>query len=280
MVASFQLTDRRSSSLEATHRIGIAGTMVRHEENHAAGEMCPANDHSDESLEALEIRLAAAVSDGQRGETFLIEAFKASPSGDRGAVIAALGEATGNDGGPALRALIANNDESSDDRCAGLVALAKREGAAASDFLLGYLDDTDEDIRLYALACLAYVGDNRAWDTVHGRLQELLEQSAPRVPNAMGSSTLSIQSANLMPIGYLARHSHSVEPSREAAVVRLIRSKWHKLYTAEKDWLKEYWPACAEDRALSDEGRPDAPRVTEWLRKPLFSPLYSDRTKL
>src|SRR6476661_11020653 len=76
---------------------------------------------------------------------------------------AALGDVVGPSGGQALRRIIATpGPGTSDQRCAALLALAKREKAQASDALSAVVDDRDAGVRQYALLGLAAVGDERA----------------------------------------------------------------------------------------------------------------------
>jgi HEAT repeat protein len=220
----------------------------------------------------MEAALSTAVSSGEGGESFLVAALERCSGDDRVLIIAALGEAEGSKGVPLLRSLAVDHAESSESRCASLVALAKRESASASDVLRECMDDDHEDVRHYALHCLACVGDDRAWDLVYRRLQDLLSGPAPRSPGALSSRALSIQSVKLLAIGYLARHLSSVQ--REAAVVELMRSRRNRLYTAEGEWLKEHWPACTHDGVVPSEEPPDVSRITDWLCSPLLSPLY------
>ncbi|WP_426513247.1 hypothetical protein ACPPVO_23065 [Dactylosporangium sp. McL0621] len=85
---------------------------------------------------------------------------------DKITVVAALGDAHGGRGPAALRSLLAVLQRSVDLRCAALLALAKREGAAASDVLAAHLTQVPARVRDYAVIALAGVGDGRAWAQV------------------------------------------------------------------------------------------------------------------
>jgi hypothetical protein len=92
-------------------------------------------------------------------------------------VVVALGDVQGPDGGAVLRPTIATpGPGTSHQRCAALLALAKRERTGASDALAAVVDDRDSGVRHYALLGLAAVGDQRARDAAFTRLEATLRR--------------------------------------------------------------------------------------------------------
>ena len=213
--------------------------------------------------------IADLVHSGERGEAELIELIKGRHDLR---CVAALGEASGPEGDEVLRHLVAapGND---DERCAALVALAKRSGARGSDCFTEALTDRRVAVKEYAAACLCAYGDDRAWDPVLAMLEKVTTkpQASP-----LFEELLSSQSTALTLIGYLARHAQTTERATKA--IAAIRGGWDRLQEFEQDWVREYWPAAAPDAAddipaiLNDH---DALRVARWSRDPLFVPLYS-----
>ncbi|GIF66283.1 hypothetical protein Ais01nite_43180 [Asanoa ishikariensis] len=203
-----------------------------------------------------EEQLAAAVHGGPAGEASLLAAVPTV------AVVAALGEATGPDGVPFLRGLVADLAMEPDLRCAGLVALAKRSGAEASDLLAEALYDSDDSVRNYALVALSCVGDDRAVDHVHALLAlDLADDERQRLPFAM-------QYMSIPAVTYLVRHAQSGEQEDELAT--LIRTNLARLGKVERDWLTVFWPDAILDQPTGN--RPHATDMVAW--QPLLATIY------
>jgi HEAT repeat protein len=106
-------------------------------------------------------------------------------------------------------------------RCAAILALAKREKAAASETLSLLVDDADADVRHYAVMGLAAVGDGRAWDAVIARLTAMLGRTRT---TEYGDDITPVVTSVI----YLLRHAGRDE-ARAAAVVSLLRLRWPRL---------------------------------------------------
>ncbi|MEV4535846.1 hypothetical protein AB0J82_18665 [Asanoa sp. NPDC049518] len=205
-----------------------------------------------------EEQLAAAVHGGPAGEASLLAAT-APPSV---VVVAALGEATGPKGVPFLRGLVADLAVEPDLRCTGLVALAKRSGAEASDLLAEALYDGDDSVRNYALVALSCVGDERAVDHVQALLAlDLTDGERHHLPFAM-------QYMSIPAVTYLVRHAHTRE--REAELASLIRANLPRLGKVERDWLTVFWPDAIVDPPTGN--RPHPTDMVAW--QPLLARIY------
>ncbi|GAA1893406.1 hypothetical protein [Asanoa iriomotensis] len=207
-------------------------------------------------------QIAAAVHGGAAGEETLLAAW-ADGAGDMGGfLLAALGEATGPGGQALLRRLVMDPAAEPDDRCAALVALAKRAGADASDVLGDALLDPDGDIRDYALIAMSCVGDDRAVGHVHALLaMELADPDRQRL-------LLAIQSLVIPMATYLLRHATTAAEQDELAA--LIRANRDRLGRAEREWFTVYWPAAVDE---SESGiHADTADMVAW--QPLLRTLY------
>jgi hypothetical protein len=105
--------------------------------------------------------------EGPTGEAHLVPMLDSLAGAKKVMAVAALGDAQGDQGSAALRGLLAVPQRSVDLRCAALLALAKRDGADASDVLAAHLTHTPAAVPQYAIIGLAAVGDDRAWSAVH-----------------------------------------------------------------------------------------------------------------
>ncbi|MEU4420789.1 hypothetical protein AB0F81_09190 [Actinoplanes sp. NPDC024001] len=227
---------------------------------------------ADPGHDSFETALTDAVHAGPRGERALLAALAAAPDEDHACdLVAALGEADGPDGPAILRAVAVDPNRSAPERCAALIALAKRSGPAAGDVCARALADPDESIRDYALLALAAAGDDRAWAAVLAELERLLQR--PADPDRdLDERTLSGQSTLLTAVCYLGRHA-ATDPQRQRAVTGLVRRRWDRVHGAEQRWLTVHWPAC-------DPNRPDtattldATWLTDWISWPMFSALF------
>ncbi|MEV0713925.1 hypothetical protein [Asanoa sp. NPDC050611] len=207
-------------------------------------------------------QIAAAVHGGPAGEESLLAAWVSAPAEMGSWLVAAVGEATGPAGTGFLRNLLADPAADADDRCAALVALAKRTGADASDVLADALLDPDADIRDYALIALSCVGDDRAVGHVHALLAMDLAD-----PDRQ-SLLLAIQSLIIPMATYLLRHATT--SSQEAELATLIREHASSLGRAEREWFTVHWPAAINDH--DDDIRPDIADMVAW--QPLLRTLF------
>jgi hypothetical protein len=117
-----------------------------------------------------------AVMDGPLGEARLVSALPELTTDQAQIVVAALGDAQGDLGTPALQRVLAGQSAPVDLRCAALLAVAKRAGVEASDVLAPHVAHRDEAVRRYAMHALAVVGDDRAWPAVFAELARILNR--------------------------------------------------------------------------------------------------------
>jgi hypothetical protein len=115
--------------------------------------------------------------------------------------------------------------------CACVIALAKREGPAATDVYAAAASSATATIREYGMSALAPVGDDRAWGQVMSRLDEMLgRQISPR--------GLRWREACLA-VEYLARHAPQGS-ERATQLITLIRDRWRNL--GDQDLIDRWWP--------------------------------------
>ena len=229
----------------------------------------------DEDEDVFETALLAAVHAGPSGERSLLNALRSTRTEDRATgLVAALGEADGPDGVEALRAIVAQPVDPLELRTTAVVALTKRQGAAASDVLLGCLVDPDPSMPGYALMGLASVGDDRAWREVLEWLRSTLNDRQANHPHDFDDRTLVAQSDIVAAVSYLAQHA-AESWDRQQPVVHLLRLRWDRLRGAEQRWLTVSWPACD----------PSQPQVfteleptwfADWISEPLFDALFRE----
>ncbi|SCF26580.1 hypothetical protein GA0074696_3918 [Micromonospora purpureochromogenes] len=182
--------------------------------------------------------------EGPPGEARLIGMLRSLHGFDKVMVVAALGDAQGDGGIPALRNLLAVPQRSVDLRCAALLALAKRAGAEASDVLAAHLTGVPAAVADYAIIGLACVGDDRAWSEVYTKLRRQLDRPPPAVqPREITPGLKQFQA--LLTIAYLARHLNGSPAERIPRLVATLRSRFDRLHQVEQDWLSEHWPAIA-----------------------------------
>jgi hypothetical protein len=179
---------------------------------------------------------------------------------DRVRIAATLGDLTGEAGGASLRRAIAVTGPGTRDlRCAAVLALAKREGAAATSELRSALANRDGAVRDYAMVGLAGAGDESAWDEVFARLPSLLRRKR----------RVHWKSEVAMALAYLAQH---LNRARHAQLVRFVREHWTAV--DEPSWFDEHWPDARPDGpAIDAVSVPDATELRLWARFPLFEPL-------
>lgn len=175
--------------------------------------------------------LVEAVIEG--AEAALIEAQGQAKGWNRVSLIAALGDLPSSEPGDALLREVARRDgpQTRDLRCAALVALAKRRGAAATEDFRAALAQRDSPVREYALACLAAFGDDSAWPEA---LAWLAKAKTPH--NGLQPPTGSA-------VTYLCRHVASRTDEERAALVSLLRNKWSLLVEDQvTGGLVGFWP--------------------------------------
>lgn len=214
----------------------------------------------------------AAVVEGPPGEAELIAALADGPESRQVFIIAVLGDAQGDAGPAALRNVLSTSTRR-DVLCAAVLALAKRSGPDASADLASALASRDTAVKNYAMLGLAGAGDDRAWDAAFIRLKQLLRRPGP--PPSLRPQFLSVQSPVAAAICYLGRHVDGRGGSRTIRLVRELREHWDHIGSGEQSWLAETWPAFAPggpDEA--DIPEPDGQRLQQWIRDPLFKPVY------
>ena len=196
----------------------------------------------------------------ERDEAALADALRAAKGWHRVVLAAALGDlrAPGHADVVLRDCLAITGPGTQDLRCAALVSLTKRLGAAASSDLRAALAQRDAGLRDYAVVGLAAVGDAEAWPDV---LAWLRSRRAP----SRGSEPPTRAAAH-----YLLRHLPERSADEHAELVRVLRKVWAVL---EQDgvtgWLASAWPGVEPGSA-----GPAGPAVVdpqEWSRIPLFA---------
>ena len=235
----------------------------------------------------------AAVKDlvmaGPAGEAEMAAALPDLPRSRRLTVVAALGDAQGEAGPQALRRVLADPATNPDTRCAALLALAKRDGVAASPELAAHLGHRSHAVRSYAMRGLAVVGDDRAWTAAARYLRRLLNRPVPTDvalhaplvnrpvpmvdPPDMPSVSAMFQA--MVTIVYLVRHLDDPAGARRRELVTLVRGRFDRLCRPEREFLIRYWPGCQPGGP--DPGHlenPDPAPFRAWARDPLFGPVF------
>jgi hypothetical protein len=189
-----------------------------------------------------------------------LERTKGAPAG---ALIVHLGDVRGPDGDRALRSLL---DEGQplprDTRCAALLALAKRTGAAATPWLRAALRAPDGVVKDYAVIGLAGAGDGDAWDDVEGLLRHRLTK--PRRDRSLGRDPV------LMAVAYLGQHV-GTDADRLRRLAVLVEALLAQGDSRQRAWFSTYWPS-ALDPVGAAVSPPDAATLRAWARSPLFEP--------
>ena len=197
-----------------------------------------------ERAEKFDVTLAAAVA-GKNADQALagLLADPALDMPERTRVAAALGDTRGPAGSAALRkAFSATMERGSvagrstwpqerDLICACVIALARRDGPAATDVYLAASGHTNAVVRTYGVSALAPVGDDRAWDAVLARLEDILHRKTSPDGRRWEEAADAIQ--------YLARHSPAGS-ERAVRLVTLLRNRWRNL--ADPGLVEQWWP--------------------------------------
>lgn len=167
---------------------------------------------------------------------------------EKGAVVAALGEAQGGAGSPAIRGEFANAAGELDTAppsqrhwlkdlaMAAVWALWRRGGAAATDVFVTAALHANRDLSEFGMQALAADGDDRAWDEVISMLGELLRTKA-----AAGTHR-SVQA--LYAIEYLARHAGQGS-GRATQLITLVRERWRNI--GDQASVLARWPGIGPD---------------------------------
>jgi hypothetical protein len=160
--------------------------------------------------------------------------------------VVALGDTRGPDGSAALRAVYgaalgkyatasrSTRAEYRDLLCACIVALAKRDGSAATDVYATAASHANPAVREYAMAALAVVGDDRSWDEILAHLDAMLKR---KVNPTTSHSRRWEEGCGA--IEYLARHSATAS-ARAVRLVTLLRARWRNL--ADPELVERWWP--------------------------------------
>jgi HEAT repeat protein len=115
--------------------------------------------------------------------------------------------------------------------CTCVIALARRDGSAATDVYVSAALHENTNVRRYGLYALAAVGDDRAWETIMTQLAEILKRKiTPDGPRSDEASTAA---------EYLARHSPQGS-ERAIRLITLLREQWRNL--GDPDLLERWWP--------------------------------------
>jgi hypothetical protein len=177
-----------------------------------------------------EVAAAAATDDSDR-QLIILLGRPGLDASERIRVTAALGESgTGPEGSAAVHSQFSDamarlTDPKSgwhwwrDLACAAVIALARREGPAATDAYLTAADSADRAVRQYGLMVLEVDGDDRAWDPMLARVGEILARK--RISYGRWDELL-------MAVGYLARHS-ARNAARAERLITLLRANWGTL---------------------------------------------------
>ena len=212
-----------------------------------------------------------AVLEGPGGEAELAVALGDVPESRRVEIAAALGDARG-DAGPAALRRILEAPAQRDLTCAALLALAKRCATEATADLASALASRDGVVKDYAMLGLAGAGDDTAWDEAFGRLKQLLRRPGP--PATLNLRFLSVQSPVAAAICYLGRHLDGPGGHRTVRLVGELQDRWDYVGSGEKQWLAQVWPECTAGRNASAIPAPDGRRLQQWIRDPLFKPIF------
>lgn len=206
-----------------------------------------------------------AVMEGPTGEARLVGMIDSLAGAAKVLAVAALGDAQGDQGPAALRRLLAVTNRSVDLQCAALLALAKREGTAASEVLAAHLTHASAAVRDYAIISLAAVGDDRAWPQVHMILRQDLDRPPPTAQPQQLIPGLK-QFKLLTAVTYLVRHLAIAPADRIPQLVSTLRSRFDRLYVVEQDWLSTHWPGIDPAGPAPDRINPPDPQpFRDWV---------------
>jgi hypothetical protein len=143
----------------------------------------------DERAELFDADLAAAIAAHDSDHALIALLSRPRLDGaERVLIIAALGESgTGSDGSAAVRAQFSHAMSElatatkhtqvnwRDNACAAVIALARRDGAAATDVYLAAIASANPTVHDYGLDALAVEGD-RGWNSIVAFISEILSR--------------------------------------------------------------------------------------------------------
>jgi hypothetical protein len=208
--------------------------------------------------------LVDSVARGKSAESLLSDLLTESDRYRAPIVAAALGDFRSP--GPAddvLRSVVElSGPGTADQRCASLLALAKRLGAAATDDFLKALATPSAALKDYALLCLAAVGDGRGWEQVFGYLHQRLRRK-----HSMGYGG---HSPTVMACDYLIRHADGDEVKRTRLSTVLIK-RWDWLSDGDRAWLAKAWPDLKPGESQASVALPSHENLRDWTTDPLFA---------
>ena len=115
--------------------------------------------------------------------------------------------------------------------CACVIALAKRDGPAATDVYIAALQSPNPTVQEYGVSALAVAGDDRSWDERIDRLSEMLLRKTSLRGWHWREECRTIE--------YLARHSPRA-PGRATRLVSVLRKHWNHL--ADTGLISSWWP--------------------------------------
>ena len=226
----------------------------------------------DERAELFDADLAAAIAapDSDHALITLLSRSRLDEL-ERVLIIAALGESgTGPDGSAAVRAQFSlamgelatatkyTRADWRDNACAAVIALARRDGPAATDVCLAAIASANPSVRRYGLNALAVEGDDRGWDTMVAFISDILNRK-----------TISVTRWNelIKAVEYLARLAGHGS-ARAEQLITLLRAHWAKLaspppikekrgyptyiHTRPATRLEELWPGIQPDGPPAD----------------------------
>jgi hypothetical protein len=138
-----------------------------------------------------------------------------------------------------------------------VAALAKRDGPAATDVYIAAMRSPNPGVRGYGMSALAVAGDDRAWDEVIARLNEVLQRKLSLRGWRWREACRAIE--------YLARHSAQAS-DRATRLVGLLRDYWQNL--ADPGLINRWWPGI-EPGAQPREALDLSEHIPQlWWREP------------
>jgi hypothetical protein len=156
---------------------------------------------------------------------------------DRLTLAAALGDIEGSTGGAPLRAFIRERGPGTADLvCASILALTKREGAAATPDIRWVLEHATPAARQYASICLFYAGDERGWASGFARLKLKTSTGKTTGEGSYDDSATEI----IWLTAYLVKRAQGIDAIAE--VRSLLVQRWDRLAPYEQEWLQKNWP--------------------------------------
>lgn len=213
------------------------------------------------SWDDFEQAVVQVVGAGDDGDRTLSAALPDLPRDRKVAAAAALGDLRGEAGTAALRAARREPGASRDLRCAALLALAKRAGAAATDDLAEGLASRDaavKDYALFGLACVAETVDASMWERIVARLEQMLSRpsriitSPSPVISAVAYLMTKPSSVAATPLASVACLTTTAARARRAGLTPTGRRPSptdNRTFTSLLRTRVPCWPTCVETRS-------------------------------